>query len=89
MFRRVMATAVLMALTPFAACDADGPNCCALKKFCSACTTCSSDKSAMATMGDESACKEVVDMFKSMGQYCNVDNAPPMHTIDEFLLECQ
>jgi hypothetical protein len=83
-----MAAAVLMALTPFAACDADGPNCCALKRFCSVCTTCSTTNNAMATMGDEVACKKVVDMFKS-GQYCNPEDAPPKHTIDEFLLECQ
>jgi hypothetical protein len=89
MFRRVMAAAILMALTPFAACDADGPNCCALRKFCSTCTTCSSDKNIMAARGDEAACKQVVDMFKSMSQFCNPEDAPPKHTIDEFLLECQ
>src|SRR5204862_3647824 len=53
MFRRVMAGAVLMAMVPFAACEADGPNCCALRKFCSACTTCSSGNSLMAAKGDE------------------------------------
>jgi hypothetical protein len=43
----------------------------------------------MATMGDETACKVVVDRFKSMAQFCNPEDAPPKHTIDEFLLECQ
>jgi hypothetical protein len=84
-----MVAAVLMGLAPFAACEADGPNCCALRKFCTTCTTCSSDNSLMATKGDETLCKAVVDKFKSMPQFCNPEDAPPMHTIDEFLLECE
>jgi hypothetical protein len=89
MFRRLMAAAVLMGLAPFAACEADGPNCCALRKFCSACTTCSSDNSVMAVRGDETACKTVVERFKSGAQFCNPEDAPPKHTIDEFLLQCE
>jgi hypothetical protein len=89
MFRRVMTAAVLLAMTPFAACDAEGPSCCALRKFCTTCTTCSSDNNTMATKGDETACKRVVEQFKTNGQFCNVEDAPPKHAIDEFLLECQ
>jgi hypothetical protein len=89
MLRRVMTAAVLAALLPLTACEADGPNCCALKKFCSACTTCSSDNNAMATRGDEVACKAAVEKFKAGGgQFCNPEDAPPRHTIEEFLLQC-
>jgi hypothetical protein len=89
MVRRVMAGAVLLALAAFAACENDGPNCCALRKFCSVCTTCSSDNSAMASKGDEVACKAMVEKFKSGGgQFCNPEDAEPRHRIDEFLLQC-
>jgi hypothetical protein len=85
----ITAALALFALSPFTACQPDGPNCCALKKFCSTCTTCSSDNNVMSTMGDEAACKVVVDRFRSQMMFCNPENAEPHHTIDEFLQQCE
>ncbi|HXU82199.1 MAG TPA: hypothetical protein VN914_12430 [Polyangia bacterium] len=84
----VVLALALVALSPTTACEPEGPNCCALKKFCSTCTTCSSDFNAMAAMGDEAKCKVIVDRFRSEAMFCNPENADPKHTIDEFLLQC-
>jgi hypothetical protein len=83
-------TLALVTASPFGACDViEGPDCCALKKFCMTCTTCSSDNSAMSAMGDEAMCKKIVDRFRTDKMFCNPENAPPTHTIDEFLRLCE
>jgi hypothetical protein len=90
MIRRLMGVVVLiLAATSFQGCELiEGPSCCALKKFCTTCTTCTGDNTAVANKGDEAACKVVVQRFRNENQFCNPEDKPPKHTIDEFVMQC-
>ena len=90
--RRLLVGAVLILIcaAPFVGCElVEAPSCCALKRFCAACTTCSDKSRVAAAKGDETACKTVVDEFRNGNQFCHPNDDPPKHTIDEFVLECQ
>ena len=82
------AALVLLSVGLFLGCEVEGPSCCALKSFCTACSTCTSDDLAAANKKDETACKAVVEKYRSMKQFCNPDDKPPQHTIEEFVLQC-
>jgi len=66
-----------------------GTDCCALQQFCTTCTTCTSDQIAAANKGDEAACTPWVTKFRNEKQFCNPEDKPPQHTIDEFVLQCE
>jgi hypothetical protein len=92
MLRRLVGTAVLALLAlGHLGCEelTKGPECCALKEFCNTCTTCTGDQAATALKGDETACGDIVQKFKSMNQFCNPEDKPPRHTIAEFVLQCE
>jgi hypothetical protein len=85
----VMLALVAMLPVAFTSCGDEGPSCCTLARFCSACTTCTTDQTITAARHDEVACKALVDKFSSMSQFCNPDDKPPKHTIEEFAMQCQ
>jgi len=86
----VAAALLLICAAPFLGCElVQGPSCCALKRFCSVCTTCSDKHTAAAAKGDETACKAQVDELRTGNQFCNPSDEPPKHTIDEFVRECE
>jgi hypothetical protein len=86
----VGAALILISAAPFVGCDVvEGPSCCALKRFCSVCTTCNDKTMGASARGDEAACKAVVEEFRKGNQFCHPNDDPPKHTIDEFVLECE
>jgi hypothetical protein len=90
MLRRLVGALILLSVVQLG-CEEllKGPDCCALKAFCTTCTTCTSDQKEAATKGDEAACTPWVQKFKNEKQFCNIDDKPPKHTIDEFVLQCE
>jgi hypothetical protein len=93
MLRRLLPVAALTLLSGLLliGCEelAKGPDCCALKRFCTTCSTCTSVHVEAANKGEEATCSTWVEKFKAEKQFCNVNDAPPKHTIDEFVLQCE
>jgi hypothetical protein len=65
-----------------------GRECCALKAFCSNCTTCDAVQISRGNGTDETACHSINQQFIANGQFCNSNNAPPMHSVAEYLSQC-